>query len=183
MDKQDKQIRRVYIDQGHGGLDPGKLANGLVEADLNLLTAKHTADRLHSRGMEVLLARRPGVQLHKTPNGERVRRILEANTWKADAYVSIHYNGSGGRGTETFAQLYDEASHALALAVQSAVVGALGTVNRGVRFREWADRVIVHPATFPPGGRDYYQVLRDTDMPAVIVEVCFLDNAADAAIA
>ena len=93
-------IKRVVIDPGHGGKDPGTLYGKLKEKDIVLDIARRTARELKKRlGCQVLLTR----------NSDRFipleARTAFANTKDADLFVSIHVNAAPSsrlRGVETF---------------------------------------------------------------------------------
>lgn len=93
-------VRRIVIDPGHGGRDPGAMGNGLKEKDITLTVARRTAEQLRSAyGYEVILTRDNDRTL---PLEERT---AIANTRKADLFVSIHVNAhpnKSTRGVETF---------------------------------------------------------------------------------
>ena len=88
-----------------------------------------------------------------------------ANTWPADVFVSLHCNADSGcaGGTETLIYANNSGSSPqLAACIQSQIVQSLGTVDRGLKERP--------------------NVLKDTTMPAVLVETAFIDNEDDAAL-
>lgn len=90
-----------------------------------------------------------------------------ANAWPADVFVSLHCNADSGcaRGTETLIYANDSGlSPQLAACIQSQIVQSLDTVDRGLKERP---NLIV---------------LKDTTMPAVLVETAFIDNEDDAAL-
>ena len=93
-------VRRIVIDPGHGGKDPGAMAFGLKEKDIVLRVARKTATALRNTyGYEVILTRDRDVFL---PLEERT---AIANTKKGDLFVSIHVNAHPQRsaaGMETF---------------------------------------------------------------------------------
>ncbi len=93
-------VRRIIIDPGHGGKDPGAMAFGLKEKDIVLKVARNTAAILHGQyGYEVILTRDRDIFL---PLEERT---AIANTKKGDLFVSIHVNAHPQRsasGQETF---------------------------------------------------------------------------------
>jgi len=93
-------IRKIILDPGHGGKDPGAMAHGLKEKDIVLVVAKYLRNILRERyGYEVSLTRNRDVFL---PLEERTAL---ANTGKADLFVSIHVNAHPDkrvRGIETF---------------------------------------------------------------------------------
>ena len=93
-------IRRVVVDAGHGGHDPGATGpRHLREKDVTLAMARRLAKRLRAAGFEVVLTR----------NGDRYLPLEErtaiANTAHADLFVSIHANAHPRRnrtGVETY---------------------------------------------------------------------------------
>jgi N-acetylmuramoyl-L-alanine amidase len=93
-------VRRIVIDPGHGGKDPGAMANSLKEKDITLQVAKKTAEILQETyNYEVILTRTKDVTL---PLEERTAL---ANTSKADLFISIHVNSHprpATSGVETF---------------------------------------------------------------------------------
>lgn len=108
-------IKRVVIDPGHGGKDPGAIgAGGIKEKDIVLSVAKRLKKRLEDKaGLEVFMTREKDVFL---PLEERT---AIANTKKADLFISIHVNAhrrSSMKGTETYFLDFasDEDSMALA---------------------------------------------------------------------
>lgn len=82
-------VRRVVIDPGHGGKDPGTVWRGIKEKDLTLDVAKRVAEKLRKMGgLEVLLTRSKDVTLPLED------RTAFANTREADLFVSIHVNAA-----------------------------------------------------------------------------------------
>ena len=94
------RVRRVVIDPGHGGRDPGAMANGLKEKHLVLDIAKRVKRELEKKGgYEVILTRSTDKFL------ELEERAMVANNKSADIFVSIHINASRNRnvsGLETY---------------------------------------------------------------------------------
>ena len=93
-------VRKIILDPGHGGKDPGAMAHGMKEKDIVLMVAKNLRDILREQyGYEVIMTRTRDVFL---PLEERTAL---ANTSKADLFVSIHVNAHPDkkvRGIETF---------------------------------------------------------------------------------
>jgi N-acetylmuramoyl-L-alanine amidase len=85
-------------------------------------------------------------------------RADRANELKADRYVEIHFNAGGGRGSEVYA--VSNAGKVMAQGVVNSIC-ALGFANRGVKSND-------------------YIVLTRTDMPAILIECCFVDSDEDA---
>lgn len=158
--------RRVVLDPGHGGRDPGAIGpSGIREKDVNLAIALLAAEALREQGLEVVLTRDGDQEV------ELRERADKANASQADVFVSIHANSAsnaavGGTGTYTYAppdttpgperevRLY------LARLLQEELVRALGLRDAGIFEANFA-------------------VLRYTAMPAALVEVAFLSNPAE----
>lgn len=155
--------RVVVIDPGHGGSDPGAIGpDGVKEKDVNLAIAGKVAEILRQQGVNILLTR-PG-----DGDAGLVERAQLANSNNAEVFVSIHSNsstnsGMGGTATYTYAPagtplgLQRESRLRLARLLQEELVQALGLRDAGV-FEE------------------NFSVLRNTSMPAALVEVAFLSN-------
>lgn len=147
----------VVVDPGHGGSDPGTIGHqGTFEKDVNLAIGMYLGELLEQAGARVVYTRDSDVYVSIF---ERPAIATEA---KADMFVSIHANShikrGTARGTETLYRANDPASELLARAVQEELVQAITLVNR----RIW--------------GRDDLAVFNQTRMPAIMVEVGFLDH-------
>ena len=153
---------KVWIDAGHGGVQPGACALGYKEKDLTLQIATLLGAELTRCGITVAQTRTTDVDIPLDTRGPL------ANKWGADYFVSFHLNAGGGRGAETWCSIAGGKSKALAECIQAELVG-LGYVDRGVKTRKGDD------------GRDYLAVIRQTNMPAVLAEVGFIDSQEDMA--
>ena len=153
---------KIWIDAGHGGAQPGAVALGHAEKDLTLQLAALLGVELTRCGFTVAQTRTTDVDVPLNTRGPL------ANKWGADYFVSVHLNAGGGRGAETWCSITGGKSKALAECIQAELVG-LGYVDRGVKARKGDD------------GRDYLAVIRQTNMPAVLAEVGFIDSQEDMA--
>lgn len=153
-------MARIWIDAGHGGAQPGACALGYKEKDLTLQIATLLGAELTRCGITVAQTRTTDVDIPLDTRGPL------ANKWGADYFVSVHLNAGGGRGAETWCSIAGGKSKALAEYIQAELVG-LGYVDRGVKTRKGDD------------GRDYLAVIRQTNMPAVLTEVGFIDSQED----
>lgn len=160
----------VCLDAGHGGRDPGAIANDLTEKDLNLELAVLIRDRMEAEGVRVLMTRSEdrAVTLQA-----RVRAAAGAK-----ALISLHHNASGNasaRGVEFFRSVnpqFLEASQQLAENLYQHYRAAIPELpSRGVKTR-----------TRGADGRDLFHVLRESPVPAVLFEGAFLTNVDDAAL-
>ena len=151
---------KVFIGVGHGGGDPGAVANGVKEKDLNLSIAKACRDELKRHGVEVKMSRT------KDENDPLSEEIRECNAYAPDLAVSIHNNAGGGDGAEVFHHHGGGKGKTLAENILSEIV-KVGQNSRGAKVRKNSQ------------GKDYYGFIRETSCPAVIVECAFVDNARD----
>lgn len=85
--------KRVVIDPGHGGADPGASANGIVEKDLTLKISKYMADRLNDLGIENTLTRDSDVTLDTTNRPNKAQSLF--GTGNDVIMVSNHINAGG----------------------------------------------------------------------------------------
>lgn len=153
-------MAKVFIGVGHGGSDPGAVADSVREKDLNLSIALACRDELERHGVDVKMSR---TKDENDPLGEEIR---ECNAYGPDLAVDIHNNAGGGDGAEVFYHYGGGKSKTLAENVLAEIVKA-GQNSRGAKTRKNA------------AGKDYYGFIRETSCPAVIVECAFVDNATD----
>lgn len=142
--------KRIYIDPGHSEKDPGAVGYA-VERDLNEKTAKFMNEYLQATYV-------CETKVDPITTNSTSQVASNANAWKADLLVSIHFNAGGGDGFE--ALVYSNARKALGLIFEKHVK-AIGQNSRGVKLR-------------PDLG-----VLRLSNMPAVLNEGAFVDNKKD----
>ena len=151
---------KIFINPGHGGNDTGACGHGLIERDVARDIGKLVKSYLCAVGYEVVLFQFDGLQ-----------QICDAaNAYGADLFVSIHCNAGGGSGTESFYYEFSSLGKKLANCIQRQVVSSLGTLDRGLKTK-------ISGSNGKPC--DIY-VLKNTTMPAVLVETAFIDNARDA---
>ncbi|OQB15695.1 MAG: Sporulation-specific N-acetylmuramoyl-L-alanine amidase [Firmicutes bacterium ADurb.Bin193] len=156
---------KIFIDAGHGGKDSGASNAGLIEKNMTLITAKSAAEYLRKYGCEVKLSRVNDIYLSLT------QRAKMANNWGADIFVSCHYNAGGGDRGETI--------HSVTYGKGTLLAGAIGNA-----LKAFGQSVIKQYSKLATSGKgDYYTVISATNMPAVIVEPCFIDNEEDIKIA
>lgn len=205
--------KTVFIDPGHGGMDPGVVGGTsgrrVLEKDATLGVAMRLSALLRADGYRVVMARTQDSTVVKlspadsvmgslTATAEHrdlVMRTACANAAGAAALVSIHfdaYSDPAVGGTGTFydsARTFAAASHRLATNLQSALVAALGTADRGV----WTDDQLAAP-TLTTSGSTYGHLIElgpmsagwvddPSQMPGALVEPLFLTNPAEAQLA
>lgn len=153
-------MNKVFISVGHGGQDPGAVANGLVEKNINLVMALAMRDELLRNGIKVELSRVTDV------NDTLTQKANKCNAYAPELAVEIHNNAGGGNGFEVYYQTngYTKRSKALAQALEAEVI-KLGQNSRGLKTK------------LSSNGLDYFSWLRNTSCPAVLVEGAFLDSS------
>lgn len=145
---------KVFLSAGHGGSDPGAVANGLKEKNITLQILLACKDELERHGVKVICSRT------KDENDPVRQEVIEANSSGADIAVSFHINAGGGDGFEAFYYANSDEGKKLAQLGEK-YVKALGQNSRGLK-----------------SGNHLYFVKR-TSMPAVLFESYFIDNAND----
>lgn len=151
---------KVFLGVGHGGSDPGAVANNTKEKDLNLSIALACREELARHGVSVKMSR------EKDENDTISEEIKECNTYGPDLAVDIHNNAGGGDGGEVFYSHLGGKGKTLAENILAEIV-KVGQNSRGIKTRVNSQ------------GKDYYGFIRQTSCPAVIVECAFVDNASD----
>ncbi|TWH49163.1 N-acetylmuramoyl-L-alanine amidase [Sporomusa sp. KB1] len=150
---------KIVIDPGHSGpVEPGACAEGVQECDVVLAIAKLLPEQCCEQGYEFLLTRSGDIM-----TDDLSFRAEFANTNRADVFISIHTNSAESpvaHGTEVYHYPDSVNGEQLAACLQARLVEKLGTANRGVKEAN-------------------FQVLRETDCPAVLVEVAFISNESD----
>lgn len=146
----------VYIDPGHGGYDPGAQGNGIVEKDIVLNYGLRLKEKLEANGIKVIMSRTSDVYVSLED------RSRGANSVNPDIFISIHINSAGATsasGIETFYK--KDIDKLLAEKIQSKLINYTGALDRGAK---WED----------------FHVVRETNMPASLVECGFLTNVNEA---
>lgn len=149
----------IILDAGHGGSDEGTKVNALKEKRLTLLTAFLAKKHLEELGYRVLLTRGRDIYLSLQ------RRVFIANKTKAALFVSLHYNSAPSVDAQGIEVFYYESrepwrarsSKHLARCLLRSLLEETQAASRGVKAGN-------------------YHVIRETDMPSVIVEAGFLTN-------
>jgi N-acetylmuramoyl-L-alanine amidase len=151
----------VIIDPGHGGSDPGVVANGINEKDVNLDVALRLNELLKKNGVKTFMTRYDDSYVGLS------ERAAIANKLNASLFLSIHHNSftSQAKGTETYyhnkvsgKKLYSET---FAEIIQESLLKALNTYDRKVKTANYA-------------------VIRETQMPSVLTEIAFISSPEDA---
>ena len=148
-------FRTVVIDPGHGGQDNGGKWGQVYEKHLALDTAVRLETNLKKMGYQTVMTRRSDYFITLP------QRVSIGNRYKNAIFVCIHYNYTWKQdvsGLETF--YYSSEGQRLAQCVQSCLVRRTRTVDRNAKFAR-------------------YYVLRNSTLPAILVEGGFVTNESE----
>lgn len=160
---------KIFIDQGHnptGNHNSGAQGNGLYEQDITYKVGKYLEDLLNKDPrFETKVSRPTSYTVLGTSNSSSLAaRVNAANSWGANYFLSIHVNASvnpNANGTECYVYSENSKSYYLAKQMLNSIVNELKTKDNGVR---------INPSLY---------VLRNTDMPSVLIELAYISNYAD----
>lgn len=160
--------KTIFIDAGHGGSDPGACNNikGLKEKDFTLKLVKYQKEYFEAKGYSVITSRDTDVSLSLE------QRSARANATNASLFISNHVNAATdptGNGVETYHGIGSTNGKVFAGAVCKALSNFFH--NRGAKTRASADQP----------GKDYYHVIRETKMTALLIEHGFISHNSDSA--
>ena len=162
---EDRAVRKVIIDPGHGGTDAGATGNNLLEKDYNLLISKYMYDRFKELGVPVAITRESDTTLSPT---DRVNTILNKFGNSSDVIlISNHVNSGGGEGAEVIYALRNRDTLA------RRILENIGST--GQETRKYYQRRLPSDTS-----KDYYFIHRNTgNLEPLIVEYGFIDNTKD----
>ena len=162
---EDRAVRKVIIDPGHGGTDSGATGNNLLEKDYNLLISKYMYDRFKQLGVPVAITRDSDTTLSPT---DRVNTILNKFGNSSDTIlISNHINSGGGEGAEVIYALRNKDTLARRILEN---IGAAGQETRKYYQRRLPSDT----------SKDYYFIHRNTgNLEPLIVEYGFIDDTKD----
>ncbi|HSP07029.1 MAG TPA: N-acetylmuramoyl-L-alanine amidase [Acidobacteriota bacterium] len=189
------KVRRIVVDAGHGGHDPGAMHNGLRECDITLDVSQRLKRILETEyGFEVLMTR----------NDDRFVALEErtafANSHSADLFVSIHVNSSRNRrakGVETYYLNFATTPEAMEVAARENAIaeknmGELQKLTTAIALNTKIEESRDFAGLIQTGlvGRlqkDYpisslgvkqapFYVLIGAQMPSILAEISFISN-------
>lgn len=156
-------MTKVILNPGHNPYhptdpDPGAGGFGIWEANVVADIAKMVSKYLTAAGVEVV----GNIQ------AEPADVVRAANRTDADLFISLHCNAANGKasGTETFYCVDSKQGSKYAAVMQNQLVKSLGTIDRGIKDDTQS-------------AVGYLYVLRCTNMPAILIEIAFIDNYND----
>lgn len=162
----ERAIKKVVIDAGHGGDDPGTIANGITEKDYTLKISNYIHNRLDEMGVPNEMSRTSDVTLSASDRPKKIQSFY--GNGSDVLVVSNHINAGSGDGAEIIYALRNNDKFAKKLATEFE--------NAGQSVRKYYQRRLPsNPA------KDYYYIMRDTpNNETVIVEYGFADTISDA---
>lgn len=158
--------KKIYIDAGHGGSNPGATYNGRKESEDVFKLATSVSELLKEQGFETKLSR------VANSDPDLNDRAKEANNWGADYFISIHRNAfspNKAKGAEVW--VYSKVAtngetYSMAANILKHLCSVTGFDNRGVKLGA-------------AGNYTDYAVNRETKMSSCLLEVGFVDNDSD----
>lgn len=168
--------RVVFIDPGHGGSDSGAVGrlNGrnIYEKDLNLSVSLKVRDLLEKEGYEVIMSRETDKSL------SLLDRSRMSNNSNADLFLSIHFNAFGTSTVHGIETLYYRSSPSYPPAINQKMHNDPERLEKSVELA-----YILQDSLISATGAHYrrvaggsYAVLRETVLPASLVELGFMTN-------
>ena len=147
----------IYLNPGHGGNDPGAVRKGrgsvvARESDMNLRVCNSLNTYLKEMGFKTGMTRQSDKYMSLSD------RANKANNAKADLYISVHFNAGGGDGLELIVHPSSRKGYKLATHLKDHI-----TKETGQGFRRYIKRADAD--------------VRISNMPAVIIEGCFMDTS------
>jgi len=194
-------VRKIVIDPGHGGKDPGAMSNQMLEKDIVLEIAQKLRPKLqHLLNCEVILTRNDDTYLTLE------ERTAIANTEEADLFISLHLNAhhSGeSKGLETyFLNLSTNAEAMRVAAMENAtsthqisdLEGILSDIMKNSKIDESSRLAQLVHSTMLTGlsGKKFgeiknlgvkqapFYVLIGAQMPSILIEIAFISNKEEA---
>ena len=162
----DKQV--IVLDAGHGGEDPGAVANGLIEKELNLHISRTINSLLQSNGYTTVLTRNDDTLLYNTGQENKKKyydlrnREAIANEYRNSIFISLHMNKfpmQSCKGLQVFYSSNNELSYKLAQSVQESA--RILQIDNKREVKE---------------GNESIYLLENLKMPSVLIECGFISN-------
>ena len=154
-------MKKVFLGIGHGGSDSGAVGNGLKEKDLNLKQGLFCKKHLEKHGVKVKLSR------EKDEDDPLNEEIVESNLFRPDLAIDLHTNSGGGHGFEVFHSIVSSSIGAILAKNINDEIVCRGYKSRGIKTK------------INLSGSDYFGFIRETNCPAIITEMAFIDNKLD----
>ena len=152
--------KRVCIEVGHGGSDPGAVNGSIFEKNINLVVSLELKRQLERHGVEAFLSRKTDVNDPATPFFQRLAGM------KFDVGVAVHVNAGGGNGFENYCQTNNlkTASKSLCQRILSEVSAIAQVTTRGTKEN---------------ANLSFVMLMNNLTFPFSYLEMGFIDNPAD----
>ena len=157
--------KKIVIDAGHGGEDPGTIANGIVEKEVTLAISQYLKKRFDELGIESSLTRNSDVTL----GPDKRPMVVQSFYGNGDdvLLLSNHINAGGGDGAEVIYSLRNSDNLA------NKIANELSKTGQNIR-KVYQRKLPSNPS------KDYYYILRDTpNNESLIIEDGFADSNGD----
>lgn len=170
-----KQPFKIFLDPGHGGIDPGAIAGGYRESDLNIAIAKKVQALLLSRGYTVYMSRNTDTFV------SLLDRSQMANDDHANIFVSIHTNSSldsSVTGIESYYYQYDPDYPSK---INAAMDRNPDRIAKSITLASLIQKNMVAYTGANGHGTagETFSVIRESAMPATLLEVGYISDAAE----
>lgn len=142
----------------NGGYDPGATKGNYHEFKIAREIARNAWEYFNDNYTDVAELMNYNGDLYLTD------RIKQANSKKYDFIAEIHLNAGGGTGSEVYYAKKSGKGKTMAAAISKSISSALGIKDRGARTKTGS------------GGTDYFGIIRQTKMEAVLIETAFIDS-------
>jgi N-acetylmuramoyl-L-alanine amidase len=156
-------MARIFLDPGHGGTETGAVNKYTLEKNINLVVALEAKRILELNQQTVGISRTTDATINLTT------RCNMAKDFKADLLVSIHHNANNGVSKD------GEIYHSIVGGIGKNMAEAIATEFRAIGQ---PTKLLTRESTKYPG-KDYYTMIGTPEMPAIITEFGYMDNAAD----
>ncbi|ANZ99219.1 hypothetical protein BFC22_03470 [Carnobacterium divergens] len=179
--------KKIFVDPGHGGTDPGAVSGGVQEKDLNLSVSLKLQSLLESQGAEVIMSRTTDKFIPLPTISSN------ANASNADIFVSVHTNSAvaSASGIETYS--YSGTSRSFGMFSleldkqnESLSDGTFSTFGidrliRSVKLSEFVQKSMINSTGAVDRGskKQDFHVIRETNMPAILTEIGFVTNPSE----
>lgn len=168
----DTQSRIIFIDPGHGGIDGGTNKDGILEKEVNLVIAKKLKALLEQKEYKVIMSREEDISLDDLNSSSKSRhkrdlnaRVNIINNSKAQLFLSIHVNCNFKSPTTDGSIVFYNNKLSQNKAIAYSIQRALNSIVVNGKERTLHD----------PQQANFF-VLRNSQVPGVLVEIAFISN-------
>ncbi|MED1672588.1 N-acetylmuramoyl-L-alanine amidase, partial [Pallidibacillus thermolactis] len=170
------KVRTVFIDPGHGGSDPGAVAGGYKEKDINLSVAKKVQSILKQRGYDVIMSRSDD-----TTVGLYDRPQMANNLSNVDIFVSIHSNANGNSSVNGIESYYYKYKPEYPPTINENMHNNPQRIERSVTLTQLIHNKMLSYTNANNRGTNgaSFVVVRETRIPATLLELGYITNASE----